>query len=75
MVGRSLGQVWAAWRIELQFLSTRVTQPGEENGLRGNDCDRAVGAEGTPRGHTQRAHPEGTPTVSVWLEEAGMRGR
>ena len=23
----------------------------------------------------QRAHPEGTPTVSVWLEEAGMRGR
>ena len=42
MVGRSLGQVWAAWRIELQFLSTRVTQPGKENGLRYNDYDRAL---------------------------------
>ena len=38
-VGWSLGQVWAAQRIETQFLSTRVTQPGKENGLRHNDND------------------------------------
>ena len=40
-VGRSLGQVWAARRIETQFPFTiRVTQPGKEKGLRHNDNDR-----------------------------------